>query len=316
MPRVIWMFWAQGMAGLGPFRRACIQSWVCHNPGWRVVLLGIPSCFSYIDRSDLPDKWQCLCWAALSDAVRLSLLSRHGGVYVDVSVICGRSLDDWLHYSSREDHCLDLEAFYYPNFGASHHSNRGEYLENWFLACPKGSGLMSRWHSAFLDFWKGRANASEGGGLLASKMFQGIDLSGMREDQTNYLTMHCCFKWLIDSDPWARERWQTATALHSADAALGWIRELDGVGENWTQTNVVGHHAARWLYKNDTAWVGDLLTRSPVLKFVGVHASIFDNQSEENLLRPGTCMHFLLDQTVLWSLLPEVLEFKTFEVVD
>ena len=192
MPRVIWMFWAQGMAGLGPFRRACIQSWVCHNPGWRVVLLGIPSCFSYIDRSDLPDKWQCLCWPALSDAVRLSLLSRHGGVYVDVSVICGRSLDDWLH--SSEDHCLDLEAFYYPNFGASHHCNRGEYLENWFLACPRGSGLMSRWHSAFLDFWKGRANASEGGGLLASKMFQGIDLSGMREDQTNYLTMHCCFK--------------------------------------------------------------------------------------------------------------------------
>ena len=44
LPRIIWMFWAQGAASLGPFRRACISSWQCQNPTWEVVLLDKQSC--------------------------------------------------------------------------------------------------------------------------------------------------------------------------------------------------------------------------------------------------------------------------------
>eukprot|EP00435_Cladocopium_sp_Y103_P025791 s881_g6.t1 len=315
-PRIIWMFWAQGDdKGLGLFRRACIQSWVCNNPGWRVVLLSASSCFSFIATSDLPEKWQSLRWDVLSDAVRLALLARHGGVYVDVSVVCTKPLDDWLKLSSSATD-IDLEAFYYPKFGRSDRTNTGEFVENWFLASPKCSELMQRWHAAFLQFWKGRTDATQDGGLLASSMFKGIDLQAMREDQTNYLTMHCCFKWLIDSDPVARQRWQTATALHSGDAAIGWICELGGVEQDWNETNVACLHAARWLYKNDTAWVSELIQRAPMLKFVGAHASIFDKQPEQNLMHQGTCMCFLLNHSVAWSTRPEVLEFETFEVVN
>ena len=315
-PRIIWMFWAQGDGkGLGFFRRACIQSWVCNNPAWRVVLLSVSSCFSFIATSDLPEKWQYLRWDVLSDAVRLALLARHGGVYVDISVVCTKPLDDWLNLSSSATD-IDLEAFYYPKFGRSDHTNRGEFVENWFLASPKCSELMQRWHAAFLQFWKGRTDATQDGGLLASGMFKDIDLQAMREDQTNYLTMHCCFKWLIDSDPFARQRWQTATALHSGDAAIGWIRELGGVEQNWNETNVACFHVARWLYKNDTAWVSELIQRAPMLKFVGAHASIFDKQPEQNLMQQGTCMCFLMNHSVAWSTGPEVLEFDTFEVVN
>lgn len=315
-PRIIWMFWAQGDGkGLGFFRRACIQSWVCNNPAWRVVLLSVSSCFSFIATSDVPEKWQYLRWDVLSDAVRLALLARHGGVYVDISVVCTKPLDDWLNLSSSATD-IDLEAFYYPKFGRSDHTNRGEFVENWFLASPKCSELMQRWHAAFLQFWKGRTDATQDGGLLASGMFKDIDLQAMREDQTNYLTMHCCFKWLIDSDPFARQRWQTATALHSGDAAIGWIRELGGVEQNWNETNVACFHVARWLYKNDTAWVSELIQRAPMLKFVGAHASIFDKQPEQNLMQQGTCMCFLMNHSVAWSTGPEVLEFDTFEVVN
>ena len=321
-PRIIWMFWGQG-EGLGPFRRQCIHSWACQNPAWRVIFLTASSCFSFIDESDLPEKWQCLRWNVLSDALRLSLLARHGGVYVDVSVVCTKPLDQWLNLANfvkpplDQDHQdLDLETFYFPKFGRADRTNHGEYPENWFLASPKGSELVLRWHSAFLNFWKGRTDAHEDGGLRASSMFKDIDLGTMRDEQTNYLTMHCCFKWLIDTDHFARQRWQTATALHSADAAIGWIRELEGVEQNWTQTNVACLHAARWLYKNDTAWVADLLQRAPMLKFVGAHASILDKQPEQNLLRPGTCMCFLLNYSMCATESAEVLEFETFEVAD
>ncbi|CAJ1430422.1 unnamed protein product [Effrenium voratum] len=319
LPRIIWMFWAQGAASLGPFRRACISSWQCQNPTWEVVLLDKQSCFQYVDASDLPERWPCLRLDALADALRLALLSRHGGVYVDISVFCVKALDTWL--VERMGH-NGLLAFYFQEFGRPGRSNHGEYIENWFLACERGNELTLKWHAAFLQFWKGRTDASAAGGLQASSMFKNTDLSCMQEHQKNYLTMHCCFKWLIDSDKNARTLWQDATALLPADAAVGWILDLEGVGTDWLKNNLAGRHAARWLYLEDAAWISDLLTRAPMLKFVGVHASVFDRQPPHHLTRPGSCMRLLLAHGLPeLDMLPEVISLGRgavlhFEMAD
>ncbi|CAK9031152.1 unnamed protein product [Durusdinium trenchii] len=318
MPRIIWMFWAQE-DGLGGFRRACIRSWVCKNPTWQVVLLNTETCLSYLDPTELPRPWgarpsRCRRPTVLADAVRLALLKRHGGVYVDVSVVCCRSLDNWLMKSLGQH---EMAAFYYKNFGRSDRINTGEYVENWFLACLQGSQLMRRWHEAFQLFWTDRADAHDYGGLRNSQMFKHTDLSCMTEDQTNYLTMHCCFKWLIDSDAFARKLWQTSTLLIAADTALGWILDLPGLRENWSISTITGHHAAHWLYRDDLAWVAKLVRLSPMLKFVGAHASVFDQQPEAELMRKGTCMQFLLSH----ALQPDVMDVMNldelhFEAVD
>ena len=259
----------------------------------QVVLLSMKTVFSYIDPGDLPERWQSLRHlAVLGDAVRLALLKRHGGVYVDVSVMCcslaflvlkafhsllflgvfaiavqtsfwdhansgsfhlkqilGRSLDDWLTKSFKQQ---EMAAFYYKKFGRSDCMNHGEYVENWFLACSKGSELIGRWHHAFQQFWRGRIDAGHAGGLRNSEMFRHTDLSCMREDQMNYLTMHCCFKWLIDSDLQARELWQESSLLLPADKAIGWIDELESVRDDWSESTVIGHHAARWMLPVET----------------------------------------------------------------
>lgn len=287
IPGIIWMFWAQ-QVGLGAFRRACIHSWICKNPGWRVMLLSRENCFSFIDPEELPKHWRRMPLAALSDAVRLALLRRHGGVYVDVSVVCNLALEDWLPNKP-----WPLVAFFYENCGRVGRINEGEYVENWFLACARGSELIRRWHAAFMQFWHDRASADEAGGVWASEMFRDIDLSLMAHQQANYLSMHCCFKWLLDTDPAARQLSRESLLL-SAQAAIGWIRELAGVHEDWCKSNVVGRHAARWLYRDDLEWVEQLLRRAPMLKFVGAHASIFDRQPVHHLLRPKTCMELLI----------------------
>ena len=295
LPRVIWMFWAQGQQGLGPFRKACINSWVHKNPEWQVVLLSAQTCFDYVAETDLPNTWHHLRRDAAADALRLALLSKFGGVYVDVSVVCNKSLDQWLMPRIEGK---GLAAFVFKQFGRADCSNHGEYLENWFLACPRNSELVCSWKAAFLRFWHGRTSACDHGGLQACEMFKGVDLSCMQESQMNYLTMHCCFKWLIDSDPRARCLWKTNTVLFNADDALGWILELEGVGTDWVRTNVAGRHASRWLYRDDVAWVSGLVHRAVVLKFVGLHAQVFDKQPSQNLLRAGSCMHWLLQHAL------------------
>ena len=301
------MFWAQGEKGLGPFRKACINSWIRRNPGWQVVLLDAKSCFQYLREVDLPDTWHRLRLDAAADAVRLALLSKLGGVYVDVSVVCNRSLDQWL-LPRMEGKAL--AAFVFKQFGRKGSENHGDYLENWFLACPPGSELVSGWQRAFLRFWQGRVSAFDHGGLQASVMFKGIDLSCMQESQTNYLTMHCCFKWLIDSDARARFLWRTSTVLFSADDALGWILDLEGMGSDWTKTAVAGRHASRWLHRDDVLWASGLLQRAVVLKFVGLHAKVFDKQPSRHLFRAGSCMQRLLQHALPDLCGTEVLDYQ------
>ena len=213
------MFWARGHEGLGAFRRACINSWMHRNPAWQVILLSAQSCFQYLSETDLPTTWRHIRLDAQADAVRLALLSKYGGVYVDVSVVCNQCLDQWL--LPHMDGNVTLAAFVFRQFGRRDRCNHGEYIENWFLACPRNSDLVRSWQAAFLRFWDGRTSATDHGGLQASSMFKGVDLSCMQESQKNYLTMHCCFKWLIDSDSRARHLWKTTTVLFSADDATG-----------------------------------------------------------------------------------------------
>ncbi|CAE7574578.1 unnamed protein product [Symbiodinium necroappetens] len=306
LPRVIWMFWAQGHEGLGAFRRACINSWMHRNPAWQVLLLSAESCFQYLSETDLPTTWRHIRLDAQADAVRLALLSKYGGVYVDVSVVCNQCLDQWLvpHMEGN----VTLAAFVFRQFGRRDRRNHGEYIENWFLACPRNSDLVRNWQAAFLRFWDGRTNAMDHGGLQASTMFKGVDLSCMQESQKNYLTMHCCFKWLIDSNSRARHLWKTRTVLFSADDALGWILELEGIGTDWVKSNVVGRHVSRWLYRDDVAWVSALVRRAPILKFVGLHAQVLDKQPSQHLLRTGSCMRRLLQHALPTHCCTEVVD--------
>ena len=75
----------------------------------------------------------------------------------------------------------------------------------------------------------------------------------------------------------------------------------------------------RWLYKDDIHWVLQLMREAPMLKFVGAHANVLDRQPPSNLMREGTCMHFLLSQGLSYEAEVDMAETSTsihFEAVD
>ncbi|CAE8646287.1 unnamed protein product, partial [Polarella glacialis] len=97
---------------------------------------------------------------------------------------------------------------------------------------------------------------------------------------------------------------------------------------SWTTSNIAGRHGARWLYRDDIDWVRGLLDRSPVLKFIGLHSSLLDRQPLSHLLRPGSCIRYLLEQALPMifadvqgssqklGLLPHALKLPDLEFVD
>jgi len=76
-----------------------------------------------------------------SDFIRLELLSKYGGIWMDASIICKYSLN-WIHaYQKNTD--AEMVGYYINGFTTI---EKYPVVENWFISCiPK---------SRFIELWK------------------------------------------------------------------------------------------------------------------------------------------------------------------
>jgi hypothetical protein len=180
-PRTIWCLWFQGWANAPDLVRACGASWRQHNPGWTIhylsnetlaARLGAMPEFAAIRAKNLPIE-------ALSDVLRIELLHRFGGVWVDSTVYCLRPLDPWL--SQAMPH----------GFFAFDRPAPDRMLSSWFLAGERGCYLVEAWRRKILTYWQGR------------------------RERDDYFWFHHLFGEAYESDPAFRAIWD-ATPKHSA----------------------------------------------------------------------------------------------------
>lgn len=161
MEKVIWIFWAQGWRNAPPIAKASLNSWKHLNPDWRVKPLDRES-----DEYEEVKKFcqgKNLKWAAKSDLLRLSLMEKYGGVWVDATTICLKSLDDWVHEQMKP-----LGFFLFK---------KDESVSSWFLASEKGSSLASEWHRRGLDYFSERKSPDTY--LWVHRLFDGMLSEGL-----------------------------------------------------------------------------------------------------------------------------------------
>jgi len=283
VPRVIWIFWHQGAERLPPFRRFCVHSWRLQNPGWQLRVLTARTALKYVAVDELPDVWQEMqSREQAADALRLALLARHGGVWVDSSLLCLQPLDEWL------TPCVDrhrLCAFCYERYGRA-------YVENWFLAARPGHPLICAWRDVFCQAWAGRRGQWAEHRVFESPLFRSVDLSHLSQEKRHYLTMHICLKKLIDEDTQLRRIWaEEMLLLRADDFAMGWMHDVwsalhKNCEDPLTQEMVV----QRWVFERDDAWVDQLAQRAQVLKFIGKFCWPLDAQPREHLFERNNCL--------------------------
>eukprot|EP00959_Pyramimonas_sp_CCMP1952_P196646 4111784-Pyramimonas_sp.AAC.1 len=92
------------------FFKLCVDTWQRHNPHWDVRVLELNTVHEYLSEAELPNRFsEMTSHQAASDAVRLGVLCRYGGVYMDVSIIMMSSLDEfcWDNIASgRQSACV------------------------------------------------------------------------------------------------------------------------------------------------------------------------------------------------------------------
>lgn len=141
IPKTVWLMWWQGLDNAPELVRRCYASWQHHNPGWRVVFLDEANFRDYVDIDDILASGNTFKLQAMSDIIRIYLVSRHGGVWVDATCFCCRPLDEWL-----AEHAV-------PGFFAFDRPTKSRLLDVWFLASSAEGFLAARFMETVRRYW-------------------------------------------------------------------------------------------------------------------------------------------------------------------
>ena len=129
----IWTYWEGHQPQIV---KTCLASWSTFAPDWEITVIDKDTVFQY--DIDTPSTFEQLGPTARSDVIRLSLLSKYGGLWMDASVLLLHDLD-WV---------LERCDGGNPFFGFTLHD---QYIENWFLYAPTANHTMSKWLRTFND---------------------------------------------------------------------------------------------------------------------------------------------------------------------
>jgi hypothetical protein len=142
LPRVIWTYWTGPQS---PTVAACIKSWKKFAPTFDIRLIGDEDISSLLpDFPALPDQ---VTAEKRSNLIRLMLIERHGGIWMDGSTLLSESLE-WVP-AMLEALNAEVLAFASDFRGIFRHSDRFPVIENSFLAAPPGNSFIANWRAEY-----------------------------------------------------------------------------------------------------------------------------------------------------------------------
>ena len=186
IPKVIWVYWdsydnlPNSVDNIIKYNKKTIKS-------WKIIYLSDENINEYIPQHEFPKNINSIFVQAKSDWIRLYLLNKYGGLWLDASIIVNNEdkLNDLLKISFINN--SDLTSYYLNSRVVE--DKTFTHIENSFLMAPINSFFIERWKKEFehaIDIgFKNYKNV-----LLS----QGFNLKEIFHDEEDniYLTMHAC----------------------------------------------------------------------------------------------------------------------------
>lgn len=218
IPKVIWTYWSTTPAP--DFIKACLENWRRFAPDHEIRLLDRDSAFSWLPA--LRADFDALPAYRQADWLRVQLLARHGGIWMDASILLARDLD-WLHQQQAR-RAASFVGFFIDRF-----TNRLDQpiVENWLMAAAPGCPFTQALGDAFdkaLDEGAEAVLARLAEQGRATRVLQRLD-----HDSQRYLLMHVVAADLLDQ----RSASYRLVLMRAEDGPFAW---LSGVG--WRKTHL------------------------------------------------------------------------------
>jgi len=193
IPNKIWCYWDS--IQIPEIVKICTDSWKKYNPDYEIVILNNQTLKTYlpdIDFGAMPRSKDSP--ARFSDFVRLCILEKYGGIWIDSSTVCNQSFR-WINSIQNHTKC-ECICYYIVFKNEKGVDNDSPVIENWFIAAIPGSPFIKDWKDEFL-----RINHFNTVDLYLEHIKQnGTDISHIGDDMQTYLTMHCSAQVILQKN--------------------------------------------------------------------------------------------------------------------
>lgn len=178
IPKVIFTYW-HDVDNIPNSVKICIDSWKRYLPKYKIHIINRNTIKDYLEE-DILNLRHSTQNQRISDFLRLALLNKYGGIWMDASILLYRNLD-WLHGFQVQEKCefigyvLDTPV---PN------------IESWFLACVPGSIFIKDWKEMLF-----KSNEYKELKDYTKFVSKTTDLSNLPD--TEYLTVYVASQYLL-----------------------------------------------------------------------------------------------------------------------
>jgi hypothetical protein len=195
LPKVLYTFWDNLESDT--LIQAHMNNWhKKFSKEWKIVIISTKTLHQYVSDDFIKKYAQCqIDTTRFSDFLRIELLTKNGGVWLDASVIIitGQFLDDY--YNEMIQNKYDGLFYEYKEFTQL---ETQPHIENWFIMAPKNSKILIDLYREFdkafgMGFVTYKKEVLIKSGTLI-KLTLGYD------DDNTYLMQHAILQYLLKDD--------------------------------------------------------------------------------------------------------------------
>jgi len=140
-PKKLWIYWDSGIETAPDLVQICVSSWKKLNPEYELFVLSDATLPDYIDPGAGLTTFDNLTIQKKSNIIRKQLLLKHGGIWVDATVLCLTPLEVWLPEKSP------------TGFIVLENSSPDRLLCNWFIASEPRNEFIQAWLDATVRYF-------------------------------------------------------------------------------------------------------------------------------------------------------------------
>lgn len=153
-PRIIWWCWLQGKKQAPPVVQACYNSLKKNLPEYEINVIDAENWNEYVELPEyILKKWgkKQIPPALFSDLLRLQLLIKYGGTWIDSTVLCTLDSSSKFQDSSAQKYLnADLFLFQYTPEGTT----KDISISNWFISAHSNNDVLMTLRDMLFAYWK------------------------------------------------------------------------------------------------------------------------------------------------------------------
>lgn len=173
VPKIIWTYW--DTEEVPEIVKLSMKSWRKTSPNYFINLMNQKNIEEFVS---LPENWKRLPSYRQSDIIRLRLLEKYGGVWIDASTILLEDLDNFISKDNLTLFITPLSSLENPVF------------ENWFISAPPNNKVIKMWIEEVL-----LALQNTNKYIYDSNVYN-VEITG----DVNYLICHLVLKNIYEND--------------------------------------------------------------------------------------------------------------------